>query len=77
MKAAILKGPRRVDIGLRPDPAPQAGEVLVQVKAVGICGSDLHIYRHGGFGAIVVDDLVQGHEPAGVVVATGSGVNRL
>jgi len=77
MKAAILRGPRRVEFGNRPDPSPRAGEVLVRVNAVGICGSDLHIYRDGGFGDIVVDDLVQGHEPAGEVVAVGAGVKRL
>jgi L-iditol 2-dehydrogenase len=77
MKAAILRGPRQVEFGTRPDPKPQPGEVLVQVKAVGICGSDLHIYRHGGFGNILVDDLVQGHEPAGVVVELGPEVKRL
>lgn len=76
MKAAILKGPRHVEFGTRPDPVPQPGEVLVEVKAVGICGSDLHVYRHGGFGDIVVDDLVQGHEPAGVVVGLGRGATR-
>jgi L-iditol 2-dehydrogenase len=77
MKAAILRGPNRVEFGERPDPVPQVGEALVQVRAVGICGSDLHIYRHGGFGDIVVDDLVQGHEPAGEVVAVGAGVQHL
>lgn len=77
MKAAILRGPHRVEFGNRPDPVPQAGEALVRVKAAGICGSDLHIYRHGGFGDIVVDDLVQGHEPAGEVVALGAGVKHL
>ena len=77
MKAAILKGPRRVEFGTRPDPVLQPDEALVEVKAVGICGSDLHVYRHGGFGDFVVDDLVQGHEPAGVVIETGSTVRHL
>jgi len=77
MKAAILRGPHRVEFGERPDPSPQPGEALVRVRAVGICGSDLHIYRHGGFGDIVVDDLVQGHEPAGEVVAVGAGVKHI
>jgi len=77
MKAAILRGPRQVEFGNRADPIPAPGEVLVQVKAVGICGSDLHVYRHGGFGNIVVNDLVQGHEPAAVVAELGPGVKHL
>ena len=77
MKAAILRGPHQVEIGHRADPEPRPDEALVKVKAVGICGSDLHIYRHGGFGDITVDDLVLGHEPAGEVVAVGAEVEHL
>jgi L-iditol 2-dehydrogenase len=54
---------------------PQPGEVQVRVKAVGICGSDVHYYSEGGIGDIpCVYPAVLGHEPAGEVVKTGAGV---
>ncbi|SFR67396.1 NAD(P)-dependent alcohol dehydrogenase [Halogeometricum limi] len=60
----------------RPDPAPD--EVLVAVKHVGICGSDVHYYEHGRIGDYVVEDpLILGHESAGEVVDVGSAVNGL
>jgi L-iditol 2-dehydrogenase len=55
------------------DPGP--GEVQVRVNAVGLCGSDLHSYSEGGVGdAPCQYPMVLGHEPAGTVVKTGSGV---
>lgn len=57
-----------------PDPGP--GEIQVAVKAVGICGSDLHYFHEGGIGdARCVYPMVLGHEPAGVVVKTGAGAS--
>jgi len=58
-------------------PVPGPGEVLVAVRAVGVCGSDVHYYSHGRIGHYVVDrPLVLGHEASGVVVATGDGAGR-
>lgn len=55
------------------DPGP--GEIQVRVKAIGICGSDLHYFSEGGIGdARCVYPMVLGHEPAGVVEKTGAGV---
>lgn len=52
---------------------PQAGEVLIHVKATGICGSDVHFWKDGRIGALTVDgDALLGHEAAGVVVRCGS-----
>jgi L-iditol 2-dehydrogenase len=63
---------RLVDAAL-PDPGP--GEVQVRIDAVGICGSDLHSYADGGVGDTPCQyPMVLGHEPAGVVVRTGTGV---
>ena len=73
MKAARLHGPRdlRVDDVPRPR-APQAGEVLVKVGSVGVCGSDLHTYLDGRIGDTVVKNpIVLGHEFAGVVEEVG------
>jgi L-idonate 5-dehydrogenase len=61
-----------------PVAAPGPGEVLVRVERGGICGSDLHYYHDGGFGAIRVrEPLVLGHEFAGVVATLGAGVTTV
>ncbi len=57
---------------------PQSGEVTVAIAAGGICGSDLHYYHHGGFGAIrIKEPMVLGHEIAGVVSAVGADVGHI
>ncbi|UCI19212.1 L-idonate 5-dehydrogenase [Mesorhizobium sp. B2-1-8] len=54
------------------------GQVEISVEAGGICGSDLHYYNHGGFGAIRLrEPMILGHEVAGTVRALGSGVSSL
>lgn len=78
MHAAVLTPDLefRIEERSRPDPGPD--EVLVRVDAVGVCGSDVHYWRHGRIGDYVVDDdLILGHESAGEVVATGDGVTDL
>ena len=57
---------------------PAAGQVAIAIQRGGICGSDLHYYRHGGFGTIVLrEPMVLGHEVAGEVTALGDGVSGL
>ncbi len=77
MLVAELSNPRQFHIADAPaisDPAP--GEIQVAVKAVGVCGSDLHYFSEGGIGdARCLYPMVLGHEPAGVVVKTGAGVS--
>ncbi len=71
MKAAVLVGPRQVEVREMADPAPGPGEVVVKVMACGICGTDLHAYR----GELpLAAGLPPGHELAGEVVAVGEGV---
>lgn len=79
MRAALLVGRRRVVVGTRPAPVLRAGEVLVRVRAVGICRSDLHYWAHGRIGDQVIRRWPQvlGHEPAGEVAAVGRGVRGL
>ena len=76
--AALQTGLRRIEVGDVPMPWPKAGEVLVELTAVGICGSDLHYFRHGRIGQqILAFPQILGHEPAGVVAALGKGVRGL
>lgn len=75
MRAAVLRGAGDVVVEQRAIPRPGAGEVLVRVSAVGVCGSDTHYFDHGRIGRFVVDrPLVLGHEAAGVIVEAGPGV---
>ena len=75
MLAARLYGPRDLRIETVPESrAPGVGEVLIDVTAVGVCGSDLHTYADGRIGSTQVDSpLVLGHEQVGRVVAVGEG----
>lgn len=78
MKAAFLCGARDVRLGTQPDPRPGPGEALVRVRAVGICGTDIHYYRDGHVGPTkIVEPLVMGHEFAGEVVELGPGVTEV
>jgi len=70
MKAAVFHGPRDVRTEEVDDPVLLPGDVLVKIIACGICGSDLHSYKHGLFpewGAAVRTGRVYGHEFGGVV----------
>ena len=78
MRAAVLSGPGFLTVEDRPTPVPGQNQVLVQVRSVGVCGSDTHYYEHGRIGRFVVDaPLVLGHEASGEVVAAGPGATRL
>ncbi len=53
-------------------------QVLVQIKAVGICGSDMHYFEHGRIGPYVVEQpLILGHEAAGEVIEVGEQVTNI
>jgi L-iditol 2-dehydrogenase len=76
-RAAVLTRPEEIVIEERPVPEPGPREVLVEVSAVGVCGSDVHYYEHGRIGPHVVRaPLVLGHESAGRVAAVGAEVTR-
>ena len=76
MRAAVLVEPGRIEMAQRPVPKPAAGDVLVRVSSVGVCGSDTHYYRHGRVGGFVVEaPLVLGHEAAGTIVGVGESVD--
>lgn len=90
MRAAVLRDGRMVYRDDVPDPIPEAGQVLVGVRACGICGSDLHFAAHGaqvlemtdrvagGTGAMHVDldhDIFMGHEFSAEILEAGPGTD--
>ncbi len=72
MQAAVYEGVGRVRLVERPDPRPGVDELLVQVQASGICGTDRHIF-HGESPARA--PVILGHEFVGRVVAVGDEVD--
>ena len=80
MRAVVFLGDRKLELRKFADPTPGPGEVVLQMKASGMCGSDLKFYRAaagaaqglglGGSG----EPVIAGHEPCGVVAAVGPGV---
>jgi L-iditol 2-dehydrogenase len=78
MRTAVLTESLQFEFEDREVPDPEPHEALIRVSDVGICGSDIHYYRHGRIGEYVVEDpLVLGHESAGEVIETGSDVESL
>lgn len=74
MQALTLIGPSQFTFGQVADPEPAADEVLVRVRACGICGSDIH--GMDGSSGRRQPPVIMGHEAAGDVVATGSAVKN-
>ena len=76
MRASVMTDVGTLEIEDRPVPAPGPYEVLVEVAAVGVCGSDVHYYRHGRIGDFVVEDpMILGHELSGRIAAVGERVD--
>ncbi len=69
MKVAVTTAPRCVEVDERPDPSPPApGQTVVRVETVGICGSDLHLYRNElGDSHVGLLPRIMGHEFSAVV----------
>ena len=83
MRGAVFLGDRKVELRTFPDPTPGPGEVVIEMKASGMCGSDLKFYRSApgeaqkalGLGGNA-EPFIAGHEPCGIVVARGAGVSE-
>ena len=73
MKGIVFLGDRRLELQEFPDPSPGPREVVLEIKASGMCGTDLHAYRRAPSGA---EPSIAGHEPCGVVAELGSEVER-
>jgi len=72
MKAVVFKEARKMVVEDVPEPEAGSREVVVKVKNVGICGSDLHLYQYG----FVPADTIMGHEATGFVASLGDGVTN-
>lgn len=78
MIAAVMPKTREIEMQKRPIPVPKDNEVLVKIKHVGLCGSDMHFYEYGRIGSVVMDSpTVLGHESAGEIVEVGRNVKNL
>lgn len=76
MRASVLTGAKALSFSDLPVPTAEAGQVLIKVAKVGVCGSDVHYYRHGRVGPYVVETpLILGHEVSGTIVDVGDGVS--
>lgn len=81
MRGVTFLGNRKLELKEFPDPTPGPGEVVVAMKASGMCGSDLHPYRAVGDAAAALGlggtagPVIAGHEPCGIVSAVGAGVS--
>jgi threonine dehydrogenase-like Zn-dependent dehydrogenase len=74
MRALVVERPGASAVRQVPEPVPGPGEVLVEVAAAGICGSDLELLDGSRPAAFVAYPVVPGHEWAGRVLAAGPGV---
>ena len=81
MKGIVFLGDRTLELQNFDDPTPGPGEVVLEIKASGMCGSDLHFYRAkdgpATFGLVTDGPKIGGHEPCGIVAAVGAGVDTL
>jgi threonine dehydrogenase-like Zn-dependent dehydrogenase len=80
MRGIVFLGDRKLELKEFPDPTPGPGEVVIAIKASGMCGSDLHPYRATGNAAASLGlgsggPVIGGHEPCGVIEALGPGVS--
>ncbi len=74
MRQIELQGPKQIKVTEAPDPKPSVGDVLVEVKATALCGTDVHIYAGD---TPVAYPRVPGHEATGIVKEIGPGVDSL
>ena len=75
MKSVYFLGERQIDIREVPEPKPGRGDVVISMKASGLCGSDLHYYRSPEK-KTKAEALVGGHEPCGIIAEVGDEVTE-
>jgi len=83
MRGVVFLGERKLELRDFPDPTPGPGEVVLAIKASGMCGSDLKFYRASGNETAALglggtgQPVIAGHEPCGVIAAVGPGVSEM
>ncbi|MHC4753591.1 MAG: alcohol dehydrogenase catalytic domain-containing protein, partial [Planctomycetota bacterium] len=75
MRQAVMTEPGKIEIGQAAEPKAGAGEILLRIKQIGVCGSDIHV-NHGKH-PFTSYPVVQGHEFSGEVVEVGEGVSGI
>ncbi|MEG1857373.1 MAG: alcohol dehydrogenase catalytic domain-containing protein [Pseudoflavonifractor sp.] len=75
MLQQVMTAPKEIRFDRVPVPAPAAGQVLVKIKRIGVCGSDIHVYH--GKHPYTKYPVTQGHEVSGQIAALGAGVTAL
>ena len=75
MLQAVMTQPGKIEFRDIPRPQVKAGEVLIEIKRIGVCGSDIHVYH--GLHPYTGYPIVQGHEVSGTVAEVGAGVQGL
>lgn len=73
MLGIVFLGDRRLELREFQDPTPGPRDVILEIKASGMCGTDLHAYRRPSSGT---EPNIAGHEPCGVVAEIGNGVGE-
>ncbi len=78
MKALVIHAPHDLRLEERPVEPLKGHEIAVRIGAGGICGSDLHYFHNGGFGAVrLKEPMILGHEIAGTVERIGDAVSSV
>ena len=72
MRGITFLGDRRVELREFPDPTPGPKDVIIEIKASGMCGTDLHAYRRPHNGQYY---SIAGHEPCGIIAEIGAHVS--
>jgi len=75
MLQAVMTAPGRIEIREVPEPEAGKGQVLIKIKRIGICGSDIHVYH--GKHPFTTYPVVQGHEVSGQVLGFGPDVSGI
>ena len=73
MMGIVFLGERQLELREFPDPTPAPRDVIIEIKASGMCGTDLHAYRRENS---EVEPNIAGHEPCGVVIEIDNGVSE-
>lgn len=73
MRQAVMTAPGRIELRDATAPEPGAGEALIRIRRIGVCGSDVHVWH--GVHPFTGYPVVQGHEFSGEIVAAGEGVD--